>query len=73
MITMRNVVISTLFEEDFLAVADKLEELEANVIEKRYDLLYHRYEIYVRTTLRQSYKLRKFAKNHALSIMDFGS
>lgn len=70
---MRNVVISTLFEEDFLAVADKLEELEANIIEKRYDLLYHRYEIYVKANLRQCYKLRRFAKDHALAIMDFGS
>lgn len=70
---MRSVVISTLFEEDFLAVEDKLEELEANVIEKRYDLLYHRYEIYVKATLRQCYKLRRFAKCHALTIMDFGS
>lgn len=70
---MRNVVISTLFEEDFLATEDKLEELGVNIIEERYDLLYHRYEIYVRTNLRQSYILRRFAKDHAVSIMDFGS
>lgn len=70
---MRHVVISTLFEEDFLAAEDKLEELGVNIIEERYDLLYHRYEIYVKTNLRQSYNLRRFVKNHAVSIMEVGS
>ena len=66
----RNVVMTTLSEEVFEEIDDKLEEMGVNIIEKRYDLLYHRYEIYVRATLRQSYILRHFIKNRNATIMD---
>lgn len=69
----RNVVISTLSEDVFTNTIDKLEELGVCIIEKRYDLLYHRYEIYARATLRQSYVLRHFMKNLDGTIVDFGS
>ena len=69
----RNVVVSTLSEEVFEELDDKLEELGVSIVEKRYDLLYHRYEIYVRATIRQSYKLRHFVKDRAATIIDFGS
>lgn len=66
----RNVVVSTLSENVFTDVVDKFEELGVNIIEKRYDLLYHRYEIYVRLTLRQSYTLRHFVKNRDANILE---
>lgn len=66
----RNVVVSTLSEDVFESVADVFEELGVNIIEKRYDLLYHRYEIYARLTLRQCYKLRKFIKNRNANILE---
>ena len=67
---MRNMVFSTLFEEDFINIENKLEELGVNIIEERYDLLYHRYEIYVKVNLRQRYKLRRFSKNCAVNILE---
>lgn len=66
----RNVVMSTLSEEVFEEIVNKLEEMGVNIIEKRYDLLYHRYEIYVRANLRQSYQLRHFIKNREAYILD---
>ena len=60
----RNVVISTLSQEAFEDVVNKLENLEVDIVEKRYDLLYKRYEIYARTNLRQSYTLRRFIKSY---------
>lgn len=69
----RKVVISTLSGDVFENVVDKLEAMEVDIVEKRYDLLYHRYEIYVKTTLRQNYKLRHFIKSLDANFMDFGS
>lgn len=69
----RNVVISTLSEDVFENAVDQIESLGASIIEKRYDLLYHRYEIYARMTLRQSYKMRHFVKSLDATIIDFGS
>lgn len=69
----RNVVISTLSENVFENAVDQLEDLGAIIMEKRYDLLYHRYEIYARMTLRQSYKMRHFVKSLDATIIDFGS
>lgn len=66
----RNVVMTTLSEEAFEEIINKLEDMGVKIIEKRYDLLYHRYEIYVRTTLRQSYILRHFIKDRNATIMD---
>ena len=67
--TQKNVVMSTLFEEDFEAINDRLEDMGIDIIEKRYDLLYHRYEVYARVTIRQSYMLRRFVKKLAVSIL----
>ena len=69
----KNVVISTLSEDVFTDAVDKIEEMGARVIEKRYDLLYHRYEIYAKLNLRQSYILRKFMKSREATIMEFGA
>ena len=69
----RKVVVNTLSGEAFESVVNKFEEMGVNIIEKRYDLLYHRYEIYVRLNLRQSYQLRHFVKSLDVNIMDFGS
>lgn len=69
----RNVVVSTLSDEVFEDVVNKLEELGAYIVEKRYDLLYHRYEIYAKMSLRQSYKLRRFVKPHNASMIEVGS
>lgn len=66
---MKNVVISTLSEEVFESVVNKFEELGVSIIEKRYDLLYHRYEVYARTNLRQSYILRRFIKTLDANII----
>lgn len=66
----RNVVVSTMSGEVFEDVVDKLEDMKVYIIEKRYDLLYHRYEIYARTNLRQSYELRRFIKYRDASIME---
>ena len=65
---MKNVVVSTLFEDELTEVENKLEELGASIVEERYDLLYRRYDLYVRLNLRQLYKLRKFVKSHAVNI-----
>ena len=65
---MKNVVVSTLFEDELTEVENKLEELGASIIEERYDLLYRRYDLYVKLNLRQLYKLRKFVKSHAVII-----
>ena len=70
---MRNVVVSTLSQEVFENVLDKLDEIGGNVIEKRYDLLYHRYEIYAKLTYLQSYKLRKFIRHRDVNILEIGS
>lgn len=69
----KHVVISTLSEEVFEDVIAKLEDLEVNIIEERYDLLYHRYEIYAKLTLRQSYTLRHFVKSRDASIFEVGA
>lgn len=68
-----NVVLSTLFEDELTEVENKLEELGASIIEERYDLLYHRYDLYTKLNLKQLYKLRKFIKSHAVSIIYMGS
>lgn len=60
----KNVVIGTLSQEVFEDVINKLEEMGVDIIEKRYDLLYKRYEIHVKPTLRQSYMLRRFVKSY---------
>lgn len=70
---MRNVVLSTLSEELFENVLDKLDEIGGDVVEKRYDLLYHRYEIYAKMNFRQSCKLRKFIKHCDVNILEVGS
>ena len=67
----KKVVVSTLSGEVFDDVVSKLEELEVDIIEKRYDLLYHRYELYAKLTLRQSYILRHFIKSREATIMEF--
>ena len=67
---MRNVVVSTLSEEAFVEILSKLETLGANVVEKRYDLLYKRYEIYAKANHRQCYKLRRFVKSYNASLME---
>ena len=72
-IMKRHVVVSTLSEEVFENVISKLEDLEVDIIEKRYDLLYHRYKIYVKPTLRECYKLRRFVKSLDASIVEFGA
>ena len=65
---MRNVVVSTLSEEAFEGLVNKFEEMEVDIIEKRYDLLWHRYEIYVKINLRQRNKLRKFINHRYTQI-----
>lgn len=65
----KNVVVSTLSEEVFEDIENKLEEMGVSVIEERYDLLYHRYEIYVKLNFRQNYNLRHFIKNRNLRVM----
>ena len=67
----RNVVVSTLSEDVFEDVVNKLDEMEVNIVEKRYDLLYHRYEIYVRINFRQSRILRKFTRYRDAKIIEF--
>ena len=66
---MKNVVISTLFEDELTEVENELDELGVSIIEVRYDLLYHRYDLYTKLNLRQLYKLRKFVKSHAVNII----
>ena len=66
----KNVVMSTLSEDVLSDIENKLEELGVSIIEERYDLLYHRYELYVKVNLRQSYKLRRFIKNRNANIME---
>lgn len=70
---MKKVVVSTLSEETFCDVVDLIEGLGVNIIEKRYDLLYHRYEIYAKLNLRQSYKLRHFVKSLDAYVIEFGA
>ena len=65
----KKVVLSTMFEEDLTKVENKLEELGVSIIELRYDLLYHRYDLYAKMTLRQLYQLRKFIKSYAVNIV----
>lgn len=67
---MRKVVISTLSEDVLTDVENKLDELGVNIIEKIYDLLYHRYELYVKVNLRQSYKLHRFMNSRNANIME---
>lgn len=66
----KNVVISILSEDVFTDVLDKFEEIGAVIIEKSYDLLYHRYEIYARANLRQCYKIRNFIKSRDVSYIE---
>lgn len=66
---MKNVVVSTLSEEVLTEIENKFEDLGVSIIEERYDLLYHRYELYVKVNLLQSYKLRKFIKSHDAIIV----
>lgn len=70
---MRNVVVSTLLEETFEGMLDKLDEIGGEVVEKRYDLLYHRYEIHAKLNFRQSCKLRRFIKHSDVTILEVGS
>ena len=67
----KKVVVGTMSGEVFEDIITKLEEMEINIIEKRYDLLYHRYEIYAKLTLRQSYMLRRFIKSLDASMIEF--
>lgn len=69
----KSVVISTLSEDVFTGVEGKLEEIGARIIEKRYDLLYHRYELYTKLDIWQRYKLRHFIKSYGATIMEVGS
>ena len=68
-----NVVLSTLFEDELTEVEKELEELGVSIVDLRYDLLYHRYDLYTKLTLRQLYKMRKFVKSHAVNIIYAGS
>ena len=67
-----NVVVGTLSDEVFDALDDMFEKIGVNIIEKRYDLLYHRYEIHARVNLQQVYKLRKFVQSHNAEILFLG-
>lgn len=67
----RNVVISTLSGDAFEEIMDKLEETKVYIVEKRYDLLYHRYEIFIRANLRQRYIMRNFIKSLDANIIEF--
>ena len=69
----KHVVVSTLSEDVFEGAVDKIEEMGGHIEEKRYDLLYHRYEIYAILDLWQSYKLRHFIKSYGATIMEVGS
>lgn len=69
----KHVVVSTLSEEVFEDVISKLEDLKVNIIEERYNLVYHRYEIYAKLTLRQSYMLRHFLKSRDANIFEVGA
>ena len=73
MMKKRNVVLSTFSGEVFEDIVDKLEEMEVDIIEKRYDLLYHRYEIYAKLTFLESSKLRRFIKHRDVNILEVGS
>ena len=64
-----NVVVSTLSVEVFEDIVNKFEDMGISIIEKRYDLLYHRYEIYVRLNFRQCYTVQRFVKPHNASLM----
>ena len=66
---MKNVVFSTMFEDELTELENELDELGVSIIELRYDLLYHRYDLYVKLNLKQMYKLRKFVKSHAVLIV----
>jgi hypothetical protein len=66
----KNVVVSTLSEGVVEDVESKLEDMGVSIIEERYDLLHHRYEIYARLSLRQNYKLRRFIKNRNADIVE---
>lgn len=67
---MRKVVISTLSEDVLTDVENKLDELGVNIIEERYNLLYHQYELYAKVNLRQRYKLRRFMNSRNANIME---
>lgn len=64
-----NVVVSTLSEDVFEDLVNKFDGIGVNIIEKRYDLLYHRYEIYVRLNHRQCYTIQRFVKPRSASLM----
>lgn len=64
-----NVVASTLSEEVFENLVNKFEEMGVDILEKRYDLRYHRYEIHVRLNHRQCYTIQRFTKHHNASLM----
>lgn len=66
---MRNVVVSTLSEDVVTDIENKLEEIGVSVIEERYDLRRHRYELYARVSFLQSCKLRRFIKSRNLDTM----
>lgn len=67
---MRKVVISTLSEDVLTDVENKLDELGVNIIEERYNLLHHQYELYAKVNLRQRYKLRRFMNSRNANIME---
>lgn len=64
-----NVVVSTLSEEVFEELVNKFEEMGVTIIEKRYDLLYHRHEIYVRLNYRQCYTIQRFTRPRNASLI----
>ena len=66
---MRKVIISTMFEEDFESVERKLEDMKVNIEEEKYDLLYHRYDIYAKVNIKQLAQLYRFKKHHAINLM----
>ena len=70
---MRNVVVSTLSEEMFESMLDKLDEIGGEVIDYRLVFPYHRYEIYAKLNFRQSCKLRHFIKHRDVNILEVGS
>lgn len=65
----KNVVVNTLSDEVLTDIENLIEDIGANVIEIRYDLLYHRYELYTRLNFKQRHQLRYFIKSREAKII----
>lgn len=67
---MKNMVMNTLSEIVLTDIENKLDELGVTIVEERYNLTYHRYEIYIKVNLRQKHAIRKFVKHRDVRIFE---